>query len=139
MTVIGGSHGPTTNVYIAKTTVPACPPHCCSPTDAMACCYSQLERTLPRVHPRTTYSFYAHASHMPGLYGVCSTDLQELNICFVITQYKHVTTNQNTRIPLDFLLFFVLTCNEFCSLVCAYCICQHLVSCGHCCVEFGFF
>lgn len=31
MTHIWGRHGPTTNVYIAKMTVPACPPHCCSP------------------------------------------------------------------------------------------------------------
>lgn len=99
MTLIGGSHGPTTNVYIAKMTVPACPPHCCSPTDAMARCYSQLEHALhhrPKDHTMATNSLYANASDMPGLHGHQSLLLRPAGVkhFFVITQYKCVTTSK---------------------------------------------
>lgn len=137
-----GSHGPTTNVYIAKMTDCPCL-SCCSP---IRCHGPPLQSngapTLPKCtrkdHIFTTRSSYAHVSDLQQVcMDVLLTDLQEeIFLCFH-TVYTCWTHHMQTKTPGFFLLssFYPMYQNyeDFCFLlVCAYCICQHLVSCGHC-------
>lgn len=92
-------------------------------------------------HTGATYSCYAHAS---GVYGhlCCSHRPAGANMSLLLhrTNLSDASrANQNLRILLAFLFFILCTriLKMCCSLLaCAYCICQHLMSCGHCC--FGF-
>lgn len=73
---------------------------------------------------------------------VSQTSKKKLFCCFSVqTCWTHP---MQTKTPGSFLLssFYPLYQNykDFCSLlVCAYCICQHLMSCGHYCFELGFY
>lgn len=146
MTYDWGSHGPTTNVYIAKMTVPACPPHCCSP---IRCHGPPLQPTgaLPPsyVHTRTTHTVFTHMhqTYNRSAWTFVLLHRPETFLCYHIVETCW-THHKRTKTPGFFLLssFYPLyqNCKDFCSLlVCAYCICQHLVSCGHCYVELGFY
>lgn len=107
----------------------------------------EARRSAPPSHmytQRTTPSPHTLYRHVSDIQQVCTdtlvalTDLQEdtflLSLSTTLLDSSH--TNQNTRIlfAFFFLSFVPELWNFFCSLlVCAYCICQHLVSCGHCC------
>lgn len=113
----------------------------------------EARRSAPPSHmytQRTTPSPHTLYRHVSDIQQVCTdtlvalTDLQEdtflLSLSTKLLDSSH--TNQNTGIlfAFFFLSFVPELWNSFCSLlVCAYCICQHLVSCGHCCFEFGFY
>ena len=110
----------------------------------MARHYSQMERSpspppspsicIHEDHAIATYSCYPQASDRPAGRNIS-----------VITQCKPVGTVTSkpkhqdlSRFPVFILCTRILQILVF-LLVCAYCICQHLVSCGHCCFFVLFF
>lgn len=92
-------------------------------------------------HTRTTPLPHTGLMHVSDIQQVCMdtawTHLQEEASLCSHTVHTCWTRHLQTKTPGFFLLssFYPLYQNfkDFCSLlVCAYCICQHLVSCGHC-------